>query len=168
MIGRADAPVTIVEFFDPSCEACRAFHPYVKQILGKYPKEVRVVMRYVLFHKGSEETVRMLEAARRQGRFEPVLEAILRAQPEWHDDPAVAAAWRAAVAARLDEAKARADTQDAATTALIATDAADVQTVGIRGTPTFFVNGTRVDRLDPQTLLQAVERALPTAQRPSP
>lgn len=31
VIGRATAPVTIVEFFDPSCESCRAFYPVVKQ-----------------------------------------------------------------------------------------------------------------------------------------
>ncbi|MFS8328883.1 thioredoxin domain-containing protein, partial [Vreelandella titanicae] len=27
ILGREDAPVTIVEFFDPACEACRAFYP---------------------------------------------------------------------------------------------------------------------------------------------
>lgn len=38
VFGPAQAPVTIVEFFDPSCEACRAFHPYVKQILTENPR----------------------------------------------------------------------------------------------------------------------------------
>ncbi|WP_278484607.1 DsbA family protein [Achromobacter insolitus] len=160
VMGRIEAPVTIVEFFDPSCEGCRAFYPYVKQILSKYPNDVRVVMRYVLFHKGSEETVRMLEAARRQDLFEPVLEAILEAQPEWHDDPAVTAAWRAAVKAGLDEKRARAEMHDAAITSLIKADEADVTTVGIKGTPTFFVNGIRLTRLSPQDLTGAVERAL--------
>lgn len=160
VIGRFDAPVTIVEFFDPSCEGCRAFYPYVKQILSKYPNDVRVVMRYVLFHKGSEETVRMLEAARRQGLFEPVLEAILEAQPEWHDDPNVTAAWRAAVRVGLNERRAREEMHDAAISALIKADEADINTVGIKGTPTFFVNGTRLTRLSPEDLSTAVERAL--------
>src|SRR3546814_19849744 len=35
-IGPKNAPVTIVEFFDPSCEACRAFYPTVKGIVAKY------------------------------------------------------------------------------------------------------------------------------------
>ncbi|WMD19705.1 thioredoxin domain-containing protein [Achromobacter seleniivolatilans] len=162
VIGRFDAPVTVVEFFDPSCEGCRAFYPYVKQILSKYPSDVRVVMRYVLFHKGSEETVRMLEAARRQGLFEPVLEAILEAQPDWHDDPTVTAAWRAAVGAGLDETRARAEMHDAAISALIKADEADVNAVGIKGTPTFFVNGARLVKLSPQDLSSAIEYAMQT------
>jgi len=165
VIGRFDAPVTIVEFFDPSCEGCRAFYPYVKQILSKHPKDVRVVMRYVLFHKGSEETVRMLEAARRQGLFEPVLEAILEAQPEWHDDPKVAAAWRAAARAGLNEKRAREEMHDAAISSLIKADEADVRTVGIKGTPTFFVNGTRLTRLSPQDLATAGERAMQDSEK---
>ena len=50
VFGSANAPVTVVEFFDPSCEACRAFYPYVKQILAENPNDVRLVLRYVLFH----------------------------------------------------------------------------------------------------------------------
>lgn len=165
VIGRVDAPITIVEFFDPSCEGCRAFYPYVKQILSKYPNDVRLVLRYVLFHEGSEQAVRILEAARKQGLFEPVLEAILEAQPEWHDDAKVTAAWGAAVRVGLDETRARVDTQDAAINALIKADEVDVNAVGIKGTPTFFVDGKRLAKLSPQDLLNAVEGALVPPQK---
>ncbi len=37
VLGPAQAPVTIVEFLDPACEACRAFAPVVKQIMFLYP-----------------------------------------------------------------------------------------------------------------------------------
>ncbi len=46
VMGPQAAPITIVEFFDPACEACRAFYPYVKQILAAYPREARLVIRY--------------------------------------------------------------------------------------------------------------------------
>lgn len=69
VFGPAQAPVTIVEFFDPSCEACRAFYPHVKKILVENPSDVRLVLRYVLFHQGSEEVTRMLEAARKQNLY---------------------------------------------------------------------------------------------------
>ncbi|MIL09957.1 disulfide bond formation protein DsbA, partial [Salmonella enterica subsp. enterica] len=66
VIGSADAPVTIVEFFDPSCEACRAFYPLVKNLLAQYPQDVRLVLRYAAFHDGSDQAVGILEAARKQ------------------------------------------------------------------------------------------------------
>ena len=61
--GPEDAPVTLVEFFDPSCEACRAFHPVVQDIRAQFPDQVRIVMRYAVFHEGSDEAVRILETA---------------------------------------------------------------------------------------------------------
>ena len=90
VIGPVDAPVTIVEFFDPACEACRAFHPYVKQILTAFPREARLVIRYVPFHREpSVAGVQILEAARQQQRFGPVMDALLESQPVWasHNSP---------------------------------------------------------------------------------
>ena len=60
VIGTIDAPVTVVEFFDPACEACRAFHPYVKRLITESRGNVRVVLRYAAFHQPSEEAVRIL------------------------------------------------------------------------------------------------------------
>src|SRR3972149_3162781 len=36
-LGKADAPVVIVEFLDPACETCRAFYPLGKQIMAANP-----------------------------------------------------------------------------------------------------------------------------------
>jgi len=141
VIGTANAPVTIVEFFDPSCEACRAFFPVVKQILAENPNDVRLVLRYVLFHEGSETAARILETARKQGVFEPVLEALMVAQPQWHSDPQVLKAWEAAEAAGLDVERARAEMMAADITETLKRDSQDAQAAGVRQTPTFFVNG---------------------------
>jgi protein-disulfide isomerase len=98
ILGPVDAPVTLVEFFDPSCEACRAYHPILKQLLADFPTQLRIVLRYTTFHEGSDEVVRMLEAARRQDLFEPVLDALLEEQPGWaiHGAPALDVAWEIA------------------------------------------------------------------------
>ena len=100
--GPVDAKVTLVEFFDPSCEACRAYHPVVQEIRRQFPDQVRVVLRYTVFHEGSDEAVRILEAARRQDLFEPVLDALLEEQPGWaiHGAPALDVAWEIAGAGR--------------------------------------------------------------------
>ncbi len=156
VFGPVQAPVTIVEFFDPSCEACRAFHPYVKQILAENPEDVRLVLRYVLFHPGSEEVARMLEAARKQNLHEQVLEAVLEAQPGWHDDPKVAQAWAAAERVGLNLEQARQDMHAPGVNAVLETDMQDVMTVGIRGTPTFFVNGRALSEFGPEPLRRLV------------
>lgn len=162
-IGPRTAPVTIVEFFDPSCEACRAFHPEVKRIMADYPDSVQLVLRYVLFHRGSEEVSRILEAARRQELFEPVLDAVLAAQPAWHDDPQVIAAWDAAARVGLNVEQARSQMSDTAIDAVLEMDMKDARAVGIRGTPTFFVNGTELRRLGPAPLRELVEQKIAEA-----
>ena len=155
--GPEDAKVTLVEFFDPSCEACRAFFPLVKQILAENPKDVRLVLRYVLFHEGSETAARILETARKQGVYEPVLEAIIAAQPQWHSDPQVLKAWEAAEAAGLDVEKARAEMMATDITETLKTDAQDAQAAAVRQTPTFFVNGKPLLSFGAQPLIDLVK-----------
>ncbi len=158
ILGPEDAPVTIVEFFDPACEACRAFHPVLTDIRQRYPEQVRIVMRYAAFHDGSDTVVRLLEAARRQGLFEPVLEALLEEQPAWaqHGSPQLEMAWQAAGEAGLDLEKAREVIDDAAIDAVLEQDAADVNTVRVQQTPTFFVDGRPLQRFGAEELMEMV------------
>ncbi|MBX2835714.1 MAG: DsbA family protein [Gammaproteobacteria bacterium] len=143
IIGDENAPVTIVEFFDPACEACRAFHPVVKDILKEHAGKVRVIVRYAAFHKGSDEAVKILEAARLQGIFEPILEALLSAQPKWasHGSPRIELAWDAAATAGLDVTAARAVMDSPEILRRLQQEQADIETIGVKQTPTFFVDG---------------------------
>jgi len=166
IIGMTDAPVTIVEFFDPSCEACRAFYPAIKQIMANFPDETRLVIRYTPFHEGSEEAVRILETARLQDRFEPVLEALLAQQPEWavHGAPDLEKAWEIAGAAGLDVEQARREMSSAEIDAVLEQDLADVQSNNVRQTPTFFVNGRPLESFGPQQLYDLVREEVETAR----
>ena len=160
--GPADAPVTLVEFFDPSCEACRAYHPIVQAIRKQFPTQVRVVLRYTVFHEGSDEAVRILEAARMQDKFEPVLDAILEQQPGWalHDGPQMDVAWEIAGAAGLDLEKAESDKLFPGITGVLNQDMADVQALGIDRTPTFFLNGKKLENLSAESLVADVQFAV--------
>src|SRR5450759_1976640 len=82
-LGNADAPVHIVEFFDPACDTCRDFYPMVKALMAEHPGKIRLSMRYAPFHPGSEAVVKALEASRKQGKFEPTLEALFASQNVW-------------------------------------------------------------------------------------
>ena len=162
VLGPADAPVTLVEFFDPSCEACRAFHPVVQEIRRQFPTQVRVVMRYTVFHQGSDEAVRILEVARMQDKFEPVLDAILEKQPTWalHDGPQMDVAWRVAGAVGLDLKKSETERLFPGITGVLNQDAADVEALGIRQTPTFFLNGQRLENVSAESLIADVKLAV--------
>lgn len=166
IIGPANAPVTIVEFLDPSCEACRAFYPAVKQIMANFPDETRLVIRYTPFHEGSEEAVRILETARLQDRYEPVLEALLTQQPEWavHGAPDLEKAWEIAGAAGLDVEQARREMSSDEIDAVLEQDLADVQSNNVRQTPTFFVNGRPLESFGPQQLYDLVREEVETAR----
>lgn len=159
IIGPAKAPVTIVEFFDPSCETCRAFYPFVKKIMAKHPETVRLVIRYAPFHQGSDEVVRMLEAARLQNVFVPVLEALLAAQPTWaiHGAPNLDIAWEAARSAGLDAERARTDAKKPENDEVLKQDMADIKTIKLNRTPTFFVNGKPLTTFGPDELAALVD-----------
>ncbi|WP_339849038.1 thioredoxin domain-containing protein [uncultured Nisaea sp.] len=148
VLGPKEAPVTIVEFFDPACEACRAFHPVIKDIMAEHGDAVRVVLRYTPFHgAASEEAIKVLEAARMQDVYEPVLEAVLREQSRWasHGASEPGRILQIAGSAGLDAEVARTQMLAPDVVAILNQDRADVETMGIRGTPTFFVNGRLLD-----------------------
>jgi protein-disulfide isomerase len=167
ILGPADAPVTIVEFFDPACEACRAFHPIVKDIMAEHGDAVRVVVRYTPFHgAASEEAIRVLEAARMQDVYVPVLEAVLREQPRWasHGAPAPGLILQIAATAGLDAEAARTQMLAPGVVAILNQDRADVEAVGIRQTPTFFVNGKPLDPFGEAELRRLVAAEVAAAQ----
>ena len=167
ILGPAEAPVTIVEFFDPACEACRAFHPIVKDIMAEHGEAVRVVIRYTPFHgAASEEAIRVLEAARMQDVYVPVLEAVLREQPRWasHGAPEPGLILQIAATAGLDAEAARTQMLAPDVVAILNQDRADVETVGIRQTPTFFVNGKPLDPFGEAELRRLVAAEVAAAQ----
>ena len=166
VIGTIDAPVTITEFFDPSCEACRAFYPIVKQIMDRHPDQVKLVLRYAPFHQGSDTAVKILEAARLQDKFIPVLEALLARQPEWaaHGNPNLDLAWTIAGEAGLDVEQGKQDALRPGMTGVLNADMADVERLGVQQTPTFFVNGKAPASTDPQALADLVVSEVAAAQ----
>ncbi len=167
VLGPQDAPVTIVEFFDPSCEACRAMHPVVKAIMAEYPDEVRVVLRYTPLHgEGSELAIKVMEAARLQDVYLPVMEALLQYQSVWasHDAPAAERIMDIAGAAGLDVALARTQIQSPEIVGMLNMDKADMQALGIRQTPTFFVNFKPLPEFGVQQLLDLVSAEVEAAR----
>ena len=167
VFGPQGAPVTIVEFFDPACETCRAFYPIVKDLMKQYPNDVRLVLRYAPFHAGSDHVVALLEAAKRQDKYPQVLEAVLAAQPTWasHGQPNIELAFKAAEEAGLDLQQARVDAAKPEIDAVLQQDLEDLTALEVTKTPTFFVNGRGLPSFGPEQLAALVAEEVAKAKK---
>lgn len=166
-LGPAEAPVVIVEFLDPACETCAAFYPLVKQIMAANPGRIRLVLRYAPFHKGSDQVVAALEAARKQGKFWQALEMLLARQHDWvqNHSAQVARIWPHLEAAGLDLQKLRSDMAAPEIAGVIEQDLLDAQTLKVTKTPEYFVNGKPLPRFGIEPLKDLIDEALAASRR---
>jgi protein-disulfide isomerase len=161
-LGKANAPVTIVEFIDPACETCRAFYPMVKKLMVASPDRIRLVIRYAPFHTGSDKVVAVLEAANRQGKFWPALETLLEHQGEWAVNHAadVNRVWKPLESVGLNMEQLAFDMASPALAQVIAQDLADAKTLNVTMTPEYFVNGKPLPSFGFEQLQDLVNEAL--------
>ena len=142
-IGNKDAKVHLVEFYDPACETCAQFHPLVKDIMKKNEGNIRLTLRYAPYHQGSKQVVKMLEAAREQGKFTETLELMFATQKSWasHHDPNPDMLWQLLPKLGLDMDRLAKDMKDPAMDKLIGQELADAKVLGATKTPSYFANG---------------------------
>lgn len=169
VLGPADARITIVEFLDPECEACAAFGPSVKKVVKEFEGQVRLVIRYMPFHPNSMMAANFLEAAGEQGKYWEALDLIFAKQSEWgevHGAPrdkqpdAKAAFDRFTKELGLDAEAVNAAIRDNRFGPKIERDKQDGQSVGVRQTPTIFVNGRKLNRLFESELRSMIKKEL--------
>lgn len=161
-LGKADAPVTIVEFIDPACETCRAFYPRVKEKMAANPGKIRMVLRFAPFHQGSDKVAAVLAAADRQGKFWPALEAVMAAQDDWaaHHTARVEKVWPHLEGLGLDMKKLKADMGSPEIAGEIAQDLEDARVLNVTMTPEFFVNGKGLPSFGFGPLMMLIDDAL--------
>jgi protein-disulfide isomerase len=160
--GPADARVTIVEFFDPACGTCRDFYPYLQQFIDQYPGKVKVMLRYAPLHPGSDQVVKMLEAAHQQGKFWQALELLFFNQDRWiinHTSQPMRAL-NILNSLDIDQEKLVADMNSPEIARIIQKDLHDSQTLNVRATPEYFVNGRPMPGFGYQQLSQLVKEAV--------
>ena len=166
-LGSDDAKVYIVEFTDPACETCASFSPFIKQTMVAFPSRIKLVIRYAPFHEGADEVVRILEAARKQGRFWETLELLYRRQDIWtrHHRVLIGQVWQLLPEVGLDVERVKMDMKNPHIAAIIEQDLADAEKLGVRKTPGFFVNGKPLEPFGARPL---VERSRLRSERNTP
>jgi protein-disulfide isomerase len=164
--GNPNAPVHIVEFFDPACGTCRDFYPLVKAMMAANPDKIRLSMRYAPFHPGSDAVVKVLEASRKQGKFEATLEALFASQDSWvkNHQANVQLIGPAVATLGMNLEKLQLDTLAPEVANIIARDMQDANTMGVTMTPEYFVNGKPLPQFGFAELQGLVNEALANAK----
>jgi protein-disulfide isomerase len=160
--GPLMARIAVVEFFDPECESCRAFHPVVERILSEYDGKIRYVVRYMTYHHNSAAAAKILEAAGEQGKYWEMLALLFEKQHEWgesrEDKSKVLLNYASELG--LDLKKVNAAVNSSLIAAKIERDKEDGAKLGVRQTPTFFVNGQIVYDFGEAPLRSAIQQAM--------
>ena len=144
--GPADARVTIVEFSDFQCPACRVAEPVVRQLLSLYGKDVKFVFKdfpLERIHPYARAGAAAAECAGRQGKFWEYHDALYDKQQEWTNEAAPQKLEGYAKDLKLDAAAFKACQADPSVQAAISDDAREAQDRWVGSTPTFFINGQR-------------------------
>ncbi len=138
----------LVEFLDFECEACRAAEPLVNELKKDYGDRITFVHRYFPLpgHLNSGTAALAVEAAARQGQYEAMVTKLFETQPEWggKQDSQGARFRTYAEGLGLDMATFDQDVAAEDAKERIRRDIADGKTLGVTGTPTFFLNGEKL------------------------
>lgn len=146
--GPADAPVTIVEFGDFECQFCARGHETLEKLRRRYGDRVRVVFRHypLDFHSHAFMAARASMAAHAEGKFWEFHDRLYATRSQFDEATLMAIAGELKLNLKKFKARLYSDEFDAQ----IAGDQQLGHTLGVRGTPAYFVNGRAVDGAVPE------------------
>ena len=148
VLGKKNAPVTIVEFSDFQCPFCARFHPPVNEVLKAYPDKVRLVIKNfpLGFHPNARPAAKLALAANAQGKYFETVDLLLQNGGAVTDDKIKEYAQKLGLNYKklMDDYK----NKNAQWEKLVSDDLALGGQVEVRGTPTFFINGRKTSARD--------------------
>ncbi len=169
--GPESAPITIVEFSDFQCPACRAAQPLVKQMLAEYPEKVRLVYRHFPLdnsHRNARTAAQAAEVAASYGKFWEFHDKLFETQETWGDltDKTKVQETFAEYAAQLEidktEFLSKIESQEVIDA--VQADAAAATALQVNATPTFFVNGVQTSAPDLRATIDSLLASTTTNQ----
>lgn len=161
-LGTPDAPVEMVIFDDFECPYCAKAVPLLKQVLEAYPGKVKLVFKNfpLKMHKNARAAAAAALAADRQGKFWPLHDLLFENYNKLNSQKIRELAEQAG----LDMARFDQDRNDPALQQVINADMQEGQKVGVRGTPTVFINGRRLQNRSMAGFKQMIDVELAKAK----
>ncbi len=145
--GPADASITIIEFSDFQCPFCKRAGPIIEEVLGKYPKDVRIVYRHLPLanHSRARPAAEASVCADDQGKFWQYHDTLFENNRKLGDDDLLS--YASEIGLDIDQFKQCLTSPSTKTK--VQTDLKAAQTAGISGTPAFVVNGVLISGAKP-------------------
>ena len=147
-LGSDKAPLWITEYFDYQCPPCANARIALEQTMAEHSGQIYLQVRFfpLAAHKNALKAAVYAECASRQkGKFWKFHEEIFKHQAEWATDPYPQIKFAGyAEAAGLDLARIDRCAEDAAVEKAILDEKKKAEELGVKITPTFFVNGKLV------------------------
>ena len=163
--GNPDAPVTLEEFGDFQCPPCGKFSEFVEELLKEYNSRLRLVFRNFPLsgHEHAREAALAAEAAGLQGKFWEMHDTLYREQETWTKAPNVRElfeSYAGTIGLNVDQFKKDVDGDKARER--VDSDRALADFLGVKATPTLFINNRPVDPKDknPEGVRAAINAAL--------
>lgn len=141
-VGPRYAPVTVVEAFEFACPFCNRARPTIEQLKAEYGNDLKVVYKSFVVHRHNAFPPAYAAcAAHRQGKFKEMHDAIWTRGFENSRKLDAAHMETLAASIGLDVTKFRADAASQGCKDEVDEDMAQLRKIGVRGTPTFYING---------------------------
>lgn len=146
--GGDNAAVTLTEYSDFQCPACGAFEPVVANVLATYGDKIKFEYRHypLPIHSYAQQAAIAAEAAAQQDKFFEYHDKLFANQQTWANSQTPQVLFvQYASELGLDVEKFKRHMKSSILRDAIKKDFKDAQDMGLTGTPTFFLNGQKME-----------------------
>ncbi len=160
--GNSNTEITIVEFLDLACNSCVQADFMLKEIMEKYDGKVQLIVRHLPLEQNSLDAAKAAESAAMQGHFREMEYLLLTHQEEWRNESTDIRAYCAqkAMDLGLNLIQFNKDRESSSVQNKIEQDKKDADALGVRTTPTFFVNGRKIQHGTSRHFSEVIDRLL--------
>lgn len=149
VVGAGKKNVTLIEYGDFQCPACKSYFPLVEEVRKTYGDDIKFQFRHfplTQIHPNAFVGSRAAEAAGKQGKFFEMYNLLYENQSEWSSSSnptPILEGYASQLSINIDQFKK--DMMSAETSSVINADIKAAQAIGATSTPTFVINGKRVE-----------------------
>lgn len=162
--GNKDSKVVLVEYADFQCPACGTYYPLVKQIALDFGNSIAVVSRNFPLrsnHKNAQMAAQAAEAAGKQEKYWEMHDFLFERQEKWSELADVKETFKQyAKELKLDEKKFEEDLVSAPVVQKVEADYQSGIQAEVNSTPTFYLNGKKVNPRSYQDFRTLIEDEL--------